>query len=119
MNGFVKAMEDGASVISVIASGVAAWAAWSLRQLARAEVQKIVAATEKRLQDQVDEADREIGAHRDRLTKVETRLDDFPSKADLARLEGAIGEVKAAAARTEDGISRLEGYFLSKGVAGA
>lgn len=102
---------------------VAAWACWSLRQLARSEVRQIVDAAVAALAKTGEEIADEVDDHGDRILKVEGRIDTLdkvvaglPTKADLARVEGEVRAVGVDAAATKAGVDRLEGYFLQRGV---
>lgn len=102
---------------------VAAWACWSLRQLAISEVRKIVDASVASLSAKDATIADEVDDHGDRILKVEGRIDTLdkvvaglPTKADLARVEGEVRAVGVDAAATKAGVDRLEGYFLQRGV---
>ena len=102
---------------------VAAWACWSLRQLARSEVRQIVDAAVASLTKTGEEIAEEVDDHGDRILKVEVRVDaladdiaQLPTKADLARVEGEMKGMAMTASATKSAVDRIEGYFLERGV---
>ncbi|MDB5432409.1 MAG: hypothetical protein JWP35_3525 [Caulobacter sp.] len=106
-------------VLLVILNGLAAWAAWSLSQAVKGEIAVAVAKLEKA--DKSLEGD--VAAVETRTTRIEGRMDnvekdilDLPTKADIARVEGQVKSVGDAVAGAADGVKRLEGYFLHRGV---
>ncbi len=112
-------------VIAFVAQLGMLWIAWSLRQLAKTEVTKVVSEAEGRLNAKDDHMDGRLDEHHDRIMKVEARTaelaDDIgrlPTKEDMARLEGEVKAVGREAAATNAGVARLEGYFLKRGVDG-
>lgn len=116
------------------ANAMMVWIAWSLRQFAKNEVGRSMASLADRLEaadsglaTRLEAADEKTDAKVDeletRMTKVEgsitgVRRDigNLPTKADIARVEGEIKAVGAQATATNEGIRRLEGYWLEKGV---
>lgn len=56
----------------------------------------------------------DISGLKDRLTKVETKLSDMPSKADFATLEAQLEGFEKMLRNTEAGVQRIEGYMMEK-----
>lgn len=117
-------------IVQMVFSLLMLWACWSLRQLAIAEVTKIVNAAVAGLKATDGETDDTVAQHENRITRVEKDVEGLkediaalPTKADLARVEGEVkgvnGQVQGVAAQTAKigaGVDRLEGYFLELGV---
>lgn len=105
-------------LISFAVNAAMLWVVWSLRQLARKEVSTLVDAARASL----EAADRDLDSRLDglagRATVVETRLEQIPTRADLARIEGEISRVGASVEAAAHGVQRLESYFLARGVEG-
>lgn len=102
-----------------ILNGLAVWACWSLRQLAKAEI----AAVMEKLQSKDAEIAGVVDAHDTRLTKLDARMEHvegevqkLPTKADIERLQGAVNSVGQEVEAANAGIKRIEGFFLAKGV---
>lgn len=100
-----------------------AWLCWSLRQLAVQEVTRLIAAAGLKLEKSDETMAGNIDALDTRVTKAEAAIGEIradigelPTKADIARVEGKIEGVARTADATAGGVSRLEGYFLAKGV---
>lgn len=96
-----------------------AWAAWSLRQLAKSEIAAAVAtlqAKDEAICEDVDEHDTKITKLEGRVEHIERDIENLPTKADIARLEGDVKEVGSAVRAVQSGVGRLEGYFLTRGV---
>jgi len=96
-----------------------AWVAWSLRQLAKNEI----AVAVSKLQARDEALDSTVDGHGTRITRVEGRVDEIekdilnlPSKADLARVEGRVDAVGREVSSVGAGVSRIENFFLAKGV---
>lgn len=101
------------------------WVAWSLRQLAKTEVGKVVSEAEARLSAKDDAMDHRLDSHGDRLLQAESKIGELttdignlPTKADMARIEGEVKAVGREVGATNAGVARLEGYFLKRGVDG-
>lgn len=102
---------------------LAVWVCWSLRQLAKNEVQALVssatgpinAAVEKAGHRADDHHDK-LGRHESRLDSIETDIKELPTKADLARVEGEVRAVGQQVGAANAGIHRIEGFFLERGV---
>lgn len=54
-----------------------------------------------------------------RISACEIRIEDLPTRADIARLEAEIKGVGQQVGAANAGIDRLEGYFLQRGVQSA
>lgn len=109
--------------VAVGANGVMLWVAWSLRQFAKNEVERIVKEAVAALRQSDAATDLALDGVESRVTRVEGAIDtlrgdlaELPTKADLARVEGEIKVVGQAVDAAANGIGRLEGYFLTKGV---
>lgn len=109
--------------VAVAANGFMLWVAWSLRQFAKTEVERIVKEAVAPLRQADVATDQALDGVESRVTRVEGAVEalrgdigDLPTKADLARVEGEIKTVGQAVDAAANGIGRLEGYFLSKGV---
>lgn len=109
--------------VAVGANGVMLWVAWSLRQFAKNEVERIVKEAVTALRQSDLHTDQAVDAIESRVTRMEGAIEtlrgdigDLPTKADLARVEGEIKVVGQAVDAAANGIGRLEGYFLTKGV---
>lgn len=96
-----------------------AWAAWSLRQLAKEEIGKLA----EKLQAKDGELAEEIDGHDTRLTQLDGRvghiegeIQKLPTKADIERLEGRVNSVGTEVGTVHAGVKRIEGFFLAKGV---
>ena len=105
-----------------------AWVCWSMRQLAKTEVERIVAAAVEKLQA----ADKTIGEtvddHADRLLILEKGFEALPQQDDFRRLEAALAEVSKGQARsdatlvsvkesnvaTQNAVDRLYRYMLER-----
>lgn len=110
-------------ILAFVAQGVALWIMWSMRQFASNEIRKSERASEARdqaLGDRITSGERalsdRVGAVTARVEAVENEIDNLPTKADLAQVEGKVGVVDAKLDLANRGIERLEGYFLTKGV---
>jgi len=106
-------------VILVALNGFTAWLAWSMRQVAKNQVE----AAEGRSQARDRALDEKIDAHDTQLTKLEGRMEEveddisnLPTKADLARVEGEVKASGASAAAAAAGVRRLEDFFIERGV---
>ncbi len=113
-------------LLSVSFSAFMAWVCWSLRQLAKSEVTKIVDAAVAKLSEKDEAICEDVEDHGERLTKVEAavnhiedKLDDLPSKADLEVVRGEVRAVSATLVSTGEqlkacaaGIHRIEGHFI-------
>ncbi|MDP1617328.1 DUF2730 family protein [Phenylobacterium sp.] len=95
------------------------WACWSLRQLAKSEIAEAVAALrakDEAICEDVDEHDTKITRLEGQVERIERDIENLPTKADIARLEGDVKEVGSAVRAVQSGVGRLEGYFLTRGV---
>ncbi|MFN4177391.1 hypothetical protein [Phenylobacterium sp.] len=115
----LKALAEYWPIINVFFGGFFVWVCWSLRQLAKNEIEKSALAQDKRLA----QLDGRVDGHDTRLTKVEGTIEEIrkdievlPTKADFARLEGEVKGVGLNAAAAANGVQRIEGFFLKKGV---
>lgn len=111
------------SFVGLLFNAFIAWVCWTLRQYAKEEVTRIVAEAVKLLQLVDASAANRLDAVEDRVLTVEGRTDgiaadiaELPTKADIARLEGEIKYVGGAVEAAAGGISRIEGFFLQRGV---
>lgn len=109
--------------VAVGANGFMLWVAWTLRQFAKTEVERIVKEAVAALRQSDAATDLALDGVESRVTKVEGAVEalrgdiaDLPTKADLARVEGEIKVVGQAVDAAANGIGRLEGYFLTRGV---
>lgn len=109
--------------LSLLISGLAVWVCWSIRQFAKTEVERITASSETRLAAAIREQETRVDGHHDRIGEAEHSIreirDDIsnlPTKADLARVEGEIRSVGNEVGAANRGITRIEGFFLAKGV---
>jgi len=101
------------------------WICWSMRQFTKNEVQAIVAGATKPIVEAAEGLASRVAAHHDTIMRHDGQIEeiradirDLPTKADLARVEGEIRTVADAVAAASAGISRLENYFLERGVRG-
>lgn len=99
------------------------WICWSMRQFTKNEVQAIVSGATKPIIDAAETLATRVTAHHDTLTRHDGQIEEIradirglPTKADLVRVEGEIRTVAEAVAAANAGISRLESYFLERGV---
>ncbi|MCX7586554.1 hypothetical protein [Phenylobacterium sp. 58.2.17] len=106
-----------------VLNGLTLWFCWSLRQLAKTEVQTLVSQATAPITASVDKLADKVSGQHDQIQRHEGRLDgldddiaQLPTKADLARVEGEIGKVGDKVGQALGGIGRLEGYFLKEGV---
>ncbi|MFN3513444.1 MAG: hypothetical protein ACK41C_10385 [Phenylobacterium sp.] len=102
---------------------VAVWACWSLRALAKSEVERIVKAAVSQLSQTDTALDERVDGHQNRLTIAESQIQeirsdiqDLPTKADLERVSGEVRGVSKGVDAANAGIQRLEGFFLARGV---
>lgn len=56
----------------------------------------------------------DIGKLKERMTVVETKLEDMPSKADFTALEAQLEGVEKMLRNTEAGVQRIEGYMMTE-----
>jgi len=105
-------------ILVIFIQGLALWAMWSMRQMSTEAINK--ADQHSRDRDQL--LDNRIDHEATRITELSGRVDatqatieDLPTMADLARVEGEVKVVGAKIDTANGGIQRLEGYFLSKG----
>ncbi|CAN5611424.1 hypothetical protein BH10PSE5_BH10PSE5_01380 [soil metagenome] len=110
-------------VIFLILNLLTVWICWSLRQLAKNEVKVIVDASTQPLGTRVAEVERVQQVHHDSINRHDGRLDNLaddvaslPTKADLERVVGKVEAVGDRVGVVNDGVKRLEGYFLAEGV---
>lgn len=54
-----------------------------------------------------------------RISIIENEIEDLPTKADIRGLEERITAVAGLVRHTQEGINRIEGYFLQIGIGGA
>ncbi len=99
------------------------WICWSLRQLAVAEVKKLVDDAVAALRTADARAEDALDDHEGRIIKVEKEVEglhadiaSLPTKADLAEVRGEVKTVSSKVDGARAGIDRIEGYFLAKGV---
>ena len=102
---------------------VSTWLAWSMRQFAKNEVQRIVKEAVDELEAEDAKTAAHVKDHGDRLLIVEGAIADIrkdihelPTKQDLEKVSGAVGAVDAKVTSAIGGITRIEGFFLAKGV---
>ncbi|HVY32842.1 MAG TPA: DUF2730 family protein [Caulobacteraceae bacterium] len=50
----------------------------------------------------------------ERIQALEIRMEDLPTREDIARLEGEVAKVAAIGARTENAVERIEGYMMER-----
>jgi predicted nucleic acid-binding Zn-ribbon protein len=119
----VKSLVEYWPIIVVALQAVTAWAAWSLRTLAKKEIVETVALSEARTARETARLDARVDEHGDRLLRAESGLtearkdiESLPTKADIARLEGQVAGVGREVKSAADGIHRLEVFFIQKGV---
>lgn len=113
----------GPMALVLAINAVTAWAAWSMRQFAKSEVHKIVDAAVSRLTQRDEALTGDIHNHGDRILTAESQIKeiradilDLPTKADLERVAGKVESVGREVISTHEGIRRIEGFFLAKGV---
>lgn len=113
----------GPMALVLAINAVTAWAAWSMRQFAKSEVHKIVDAAVTRLTKRDDGLAADAQGHGDRILTAEGQISeirkdilDLPTKADLERVAGKVESVGREVISTHEGIRRIEGFFLAKGV---
>lgn len=122
MTRVLQALAQYWPIINVFFGGFFVWVCWSLRQLAKNEIAKSALAQDERLA----KLDGRVDGHDTRLIKVEGHIveirndvEALPTKADFARLEGEVKGVGLNAAAAANGVQRIEGFFLKKGVESA
>lgn len=111
------------TLVGLGANGFMFWFIWSMRQWMRNEVEVLLAHAVSRLERADVVTDEAVDQLDTRMTKVEgavggirSDIAKLPTKADLARVEGEIKVVAGAVEAAAAGITRLEGFFLSRGV---
>jgi hypothetical protein len=110
-------------IAQIVFGMLSVWLCWSLRQFAKGEVEKIVNAVVVKLQAKDDLHSLTLAEHDGRLDKLDGQVDeirkdilDLPTKADIATLTGEIRTVGAGVTAAQNGIERIEGFFLARGV---
>lgn len=105
-------------VLGFVIQGLALWAVWSMRQLTATAI----AAAKKESHDRDLILDKRIDDEATRITELNgqvdahaTAIEDLPTMADLARVEGEVKVVGAKLDAANGGIRRLEDFFLAKG----
>jgi len=105
-----------------------AWIAWSLRQLAKTEVERIVAAAVEKLAAVDKNLGETVDDHSDRLLKLEEGFKALPQQEDFRRLESALADLAKGQARsdatlqgvkesnvaTQNAVDRLYRYMLER-----
>ncbi|WP_165184744.1 DUF2730 family protein [Caulobacter soli] len=120
-------------VLVIVLNALTVWIAWSLRQLAKNEVERIVAAAVDLLKKADAEASsrlatvvEDVDEHDTRLTKLEEQLKALPQRADFERLEHGFSDLKAVVngnaatllgvekgqENTQKAVDRLTNYLL-------
>lgn len=101
------------------------WICWSLRQLAKTEVNKVVDdaraalnAQHTKLSEKVESHHDTLGRHGAHIEEIRADIRDLPTKADIERLNGEIRTVGRDVAAATAGIERIESYFLERGIGG-
>jgi hypothetical protein len=92
--------------------GLLVWVAWSLRQVAKAEI----AAVDTKFTDKFDDHDVRIQGVESRMATAEGDIKELPTKEDLARIEGEVKGVGIKVSTANAGIQRIENFFLQRGV---
>lgn len=92
-------------ICAVIAAGCAILAA---RRAGRWRDSDAAQALLKRIEN----TERAVDLHEQRLDRIEAEIDELPTKADVARLEGVIGRTCAIAERTEGAVIRLQEFLM-------
>lgn len=111
------------TLVLVALNIISTWLAWSMRQFAKNEVQRIVNEAVQALEAEDARSAASIREHGDRILIAEGQLTDIrkdihelPTKQDLERVSGAVGAVDAKVTSAIGGITRIESFFLAKGV---
>lgn len=100
-------------------NALTAWAAWSLRQVAKDEIAKLASklqGEDAKLADVIDGHDTRLTQLDGRIGHVEGEIQKLPTKADIERLAGEVNKVGAEVGTVHAGVKRIEGFFLAKGV---
>lgn len=115
----------GPMALVLFINAVTAWAAWSMRQFAKTEIHKIVDEAVRKLTQRDADIAKDVQTHGDRILlneasigEIRADIQDLPTKADVARIEGEVKGVSNQVGVAIGGIQRLEGYFLREGVEG-
>jgi poly-D-alanine transfer protein DltD len=102
-----------------------AWCCWTLREVAKTEVNKAVeeakaalTAQHTRLLEKVEVHHDTLGRHGAQIEEIRADIKDLPTKADLEQIRGEIRTVGKDAASSSAGVLRIESYFLERGVRG-
>lgn len=110
-------------VLATLVNFFLAWIAWSMRQLARTEVDRLIAAAVAKLEGADEKTDEDLDALDTRMTKVEGSIAGIgkdiaalPTKADLARVEGEMKGQTALLEAIDRRNSRMEQLFIEQGV---
>lgn len=92
-----------------------------LRSLMKTEIaasKTSLEARDKELAALIDVHDTRLTVAEGAITEIRNDIRDLPTKEDLARVEGAVKAVEREVTATGAGVSRLESFFLKRGVEG-
>lgn len=105
----VMTIDVNLAVVAIIISALSALAAWATYSR----------AGDWRQTDAGKETALKLAGHNDRLTRLETRLENIATKEDMARLQGQIGALKAEldgvrsdASKAAAGVERIEQFLM-------
>lgn len=111
------------TMIGLGANGFMFWFIWSMRQWMRNEVEQLLAAEVTRLEkadvgtaEAVDLLDTRMTKMEGAVGGIRSDIAKLPTKADLARVEGEIKVVAGGVEAAGAGITRIESFFLARGV---
>lgn len=108
-------------VLLFVVQGFGAWILWSTKKVVEAKVDEAedrMIAKHAELAAAIDVHDTKLTQHESAIAVIQGDLVDLPTKADLARVEGAVKAVEREVTATGAGVSRLESFFLKRGVEG-
>lgn len=122
----MKALLPYLPIVLLVANLATVWICWSLRQVAKAEIGAAVKVVDDKHTLITNRLDERADAHHDRLTvaeghikEVREDISNLPTKADIEKVAGKVEKVSAEVGAVGAGVSRLEGFFLKRGVENA
>lgn len=113
-------------IIHLVISVMILWVCWSLRQLAIAEVTRIVNAAVAALTKADEETEEAVDDHEGRLSRVEKDVEhirsaiaDLPTMAKFEELSGEMKVVAKGVEQLQRGVNRIESHFMAEGMKGS